>query len=115
TEEHFTNLQGMSFTWAYCVGKTKAEQAAWACARAQGLQLTTIHPGAIVGPALDDEGSISLGLVTGLLDGSTPALPQNGFSLIDVRDVAALHVAALQQPASIGERYLAASDYVPFP
>lgn len=115
TEEHFTNLDAMKFTWAYCTGKTKAERAAWAYARAEELELTTIHPGAILGPALDDDASISLGMVTGLLEGSTPAMPSNGFSIIDVRDVAAMHVAALQQPASIGHRYLATSDYVPFP
>lgn len=115
TEEHFTNLDAMRFSWAYCIGKTLAEQAAWAYARAEGLELTTIHPGAILGPALDGDASISLGMVTGLLDGTTPALPSNGFSIIDVRDVAAMHVAALQQPSSIGQRYLAASDYVPFP
>jgi dihydroflavonol-4-reductase len=115
TEEHFTNLDAMKFTWAYCIGKTRAEQAAWALARNEGLQLTTIHPGAILGPALDDDASISLGMVTGLLEGAMPAMPSNGFSIIDVRDVAAMHVAALQQPASVGHRYLATSDYVPFP
>ncbi len=115
TEANFTDLDGMRFTWAYCVGKTLAEQAAWAYARSEALELTTIHPGAILGQALDEDASISLGMVTGLLDGSTPAMPSNGFSVIDVCDVAALHVAALQQPTSIGHRYLATSDYVPFP
>lgn len=115
TESHFTNLSAMKFTWAYCIGKTRAEQAAWATAKARGLALTTIHPGAILGPALDDDPSISLGMVTGLLDGTTPAMPSNGFSVIDVRDVAALHVAALRDPSSAGHRYLATSDYVPFP
>lgn len=115
TEDDFTNLDGMKFTWAYCVGKTKAERAAWAYARSEGLALTTIHPGAILGPALDEDASISLGMVSGLLQGTTPAMPSNGFSVVDVRDVAAMHVAALQQPSSEGHRYLATSDYVPFP
>ncbi|WP_172123155.1 MULTISPECIES: NAD-dependent epimerase/dehydratase family protein [unclassified Devosia] len=115
TEEHFTDLAAMKFTWAYCVGKTKAERAAWAYARSEGLALTTIHPGAILGPALDDDASVSLRMVSGLLEGSTPAMPSNGFSVVDVRDVAAMHVAALQQSSSAGHRYLATSDYVPFP
>lgn len=115
SEEHFTNLDAMQFTWAYCVGKTRAEEAAWAFARSEGLCLTTIHPGAILGPALDADASISLGMVSGLLDGSTPAMPSNGFSVVDVRDVAAMHVAALQQPESEGQRYLASSGYLPFP
>lgn len=114
-ETHFTNLNGMKHTWAYCIGKTRAERLAWEFAKANGIELTTIHPGAIIGPALDVHASISLGLVTGLLNGATPAMPSNGFSIIDVRDVADLHVKALETPDSAGERYLATSDYTPFP
>lgn len=114
-ETHFTNLEAMRWTWAYCVGKTRAERLAWQLAKERGLELTTIHPGAIIGPALDTHASISLGMVTGLLAGKVPATPSNGFSIIDVRDVSALHLAALENPAAIGERYLATSDYTPFP
>ncbi len=114
-ETHFTLLDSMRFTWAYCIGKTRAEQAAWAFSRDNGMALTTIHPGAILGPALDDDASISLLMVSDLLNGKTPAVPRNGFSIIDVRDVAAMHVAAVRNEVSIGERYLAAGDYTPFP
>lgn len=114
-ETHFTNLDNMRWKWAYCIGKTKAEQLAWTFARTHGIALTTIHPGAIIGPAVDQDASISIGMVTGLLNGRVAALPSNGFSIIDVRDVAALHVAALESPEAAGERYLATSDYTPFP
>jgi len=114
-ETYRTNLEAMRWTWAYCLGKTKAERAAWAYADANGMALTTIHPGAIIGPALDDDASISVGLVSGLLHNQTPALPSNGFSIIDVRDVADMHVAALEHPESIGQRYLATAEYMPFP
>jgi dihydroflavonol-4-reductase len=114
-ETYFTNLEGMRWTWAYCVGKTKAEQFAWAFAKEHGINLTTIHPGAIIGPALDADASISLGMVSGLLGGSVPAMPSNGFSIIDVRDVAALHLAALDKPEASNQRYLATSEYTPFP
>lgn len=114
-ESHFTHIDGMRWTWAYCVGKTRAEQAAWAFAREKGLALTTIHPGAILGPPVDKDASISVGMVTGLLNGTTPAVPSNGFSIVDVRDVADMHVAALQKPESAGQRYLATAEYVPFP
>jgi nucleoside-diphosphate-sugar epimerase len=56
-----------------------------------------------------------VGLVSGLLDNATPALPSNGFSIIDVRDVADMHVAALEHPETIGQRYLATAEYTPFP
>lgn len=114
-ETYFTNLDNMRWTWAYCIGKTKAEQFAWAFAKDHGIGLTTVHPGAIIGPALDKDASISLQMVSGLLNGSTPAMPSNGFSIVDVRDVTALHLAALENPESIGQRYLATAEYVPFP
>lgn len=113
-EKDFTKLEGMRWTWAYCIGKTTAEQAAWAYAREHGMALTTIHPGMILGPALDDDPSVSLMAVTGLLDGTTPAMPKMGFSVIDVRDVAAMHLAALEKPRAIGQRYLATARYLWF-
>ena len=114
-ETHFTQFETMRWTWAYCVGKTKAERLAWAFAKEHGMEVTTIHPGAIIGPALDEDASISVGMVSGLLDNSTPALPSNGFSIVDVRDVADMHVAALEKPEAIGQRYLATAEYMPFP
>src|SRR5690606_25879712 len=50
TEADFTNIEGMRRSWAYCIGKTRAERAAWGFAKAHGMELTTIHPGAILGP-----------------------------------------------------------------
>jgi nucleoside-diphosphate-sugar epimerase len=114
-ESHFTDLDAMLWTWAYCIGKTRAERAAWAYAKANDIALTTIHPGAIIGPPLDTDASISIRLVTGLLDGTTPAMPSNGFSIVDVRDVAAMHVAALEHAETSGQRYVAAAEYMPFP
>ncbi|WP_417308822.1 NAD-dependent epimerase/dehydratase family protein [Devosia sp.] len=113
-ETYMTKFETLKYTWAYCVGKTTAERNAWAFAKANGMELTTIHPGAIVGPAVDGDPSISIGLATGLLEGRTPAMPNNGFAVVDVRDVAALHAAALEKPESIGERYLATAEYLPF-
>lgn len=113
-ETDFTNLGGLRWRWAYCIGKTNAEQAAWAFARQRGMALTTIHPGMILGPALDADASVSLRAVTGLLDGSTPAMPNMGYSVVDVRDVAAMHIAALEKPRAIGQRYLATSRYLWF-
>lgn len=114
TEADFTNLAKMRHPWAYCIGKTRAEQAAWAFASGKGMELTTIHPGAILGPATDPQTSISLRLVSGLLDGSTPAMPRIGFAISDVRDVAAMHLAALRDPESIGQRYLCTGPYTRF-
>ncbi|MDB5561944.1 MAG: NAD-dependent epimerase/dehydratase family protein [Hyphomicrobiales bacterium] len=115
TEADYTNLDAMRWKWAYCIGKTLAERAAWTFAANNDMQLTTVHPGMILGPAADADTSISLSLVSGLMDGTMPAMPSNGFCVIDVRDVAAMHVAALEKPEAIGQRYLATGPYLPFP
>src|SRR5262249_31797484 len=110
----FTNLATLNRPWAYCTGKTRAEQAAWAYAMANGMALSTIHPGMILGPASDPDTSVSLGLVIGLMSGRVRAMPNTGFCVIDVRDVAALHVAALESEAARGQRYLATGRYLWF-
>lgn len=115
TEADYTNLAGMRLPSAYHIAKTNAERTAWAMARALPLDLTTILPSAILGPVLDDDFSASVNLVANMLVGNRPAMPSSGFAVVDVRDVAAAHVVALQKPSAIGERYLLASDYVPMP
>ena len=112
TAEDFTDLGAVRRPYAALIGATKAERVAWAYARHEGLELTTVLAGQILGPALDSDISQSLLLISWLLDGSRPRVPANGISVVDVRDVAALLVAALTRPAAVGQRYLAATDYV---
>ena len=115
-ETYFTNLEAMRWTWAYCIGKTKAEQAAWAFAKANGMALTTIHPGAIIGPALDDDASISIGLVTGLLDGTHPGdALATAFRSSTCATSPRSTSPRSRIPKPIGERYLATAEYMPFP
>lgn len=114
TAEDFTRLDRVRRPTAACVGATLAERGSWAYARQEGLELTTIHPGLILGPALDGDVSASLQLIGWLLDGSRPRVPTNGISLVDVRDVAAMLVASLQKDETAGQRYLVASDYVSY-
>ncbi|MGV8856177.1 MAG: NAD-dependent epimerase/dehydratase family protein [Devosia sp.] len=114
TADDFTDIDAVRRPAAAVTGATMAERGAWAYARQEGLALTTIHPGHILGKGLDSDVSPSLQLIGWLLDGSRPKVPDIGVSVVDVRDVAALLVAALHQPATIGQRYLAASDYVSF-
>jgi dihydroflavonol-4-reductase len=42
-----------------------------------------------------------------LLDGAMPAVPKIYFALVDVRDVADLHLRAMTSPAAKGERFIA--------
>ncbi|MGI8557527.1 MAG: NAD-dependent epimerase/dehydratase family protein [Solirubrobacteraceae bacterium] len=97
----------------YVRSKTLAELAAWEHVRAAGAEdrLTTINPGAIIGPALSDDHSYSLQVIARLLNGM-PAAPRLGFTFVDVRDVADLHIRALTDPAAGGERFIATDEFL---
>ena len=96
-------------TTAYAKSKTLAERAAWEIAKSRGLKLTTVNPGLVVGPPLDEHYGASLGLIERILKGRDPMMPSFGFPMVDVRDVAEMHLRALQRPETIGRRYIAAS------
>lgn len=101
-------------TTPYARSKTLAERAAWEIAKARGLKLTTINPGLALGPPLDEHYGSSLGLVERFLKGKDPMLPALGFPIVDVRDVAEMHLRALQRPETEGRRYLASSGSMAF-
>lgn len=96
-------------TTAYAKSKTLAERAAWEIAKARGLKLTTINPGFALGPPLDAHYGSSVGLVERILKGRDPMMPPYGLPIVDVRDVAEMHLRALQRPETVGRRYIAAS------
>ena len=100
----------------YAKSKTLAERAAWELVRERGAEekLTTIQPGAIVGPVLGADRSYSLQAIERLLEGKMPGLPRLGFSFIDVRDVASLHVAAMTAPEAAAQRLIAAGEFLWF-
>ncbi len=93
---------------AYVTSKALAERAAWDFLAAEGgdLQLTVVNPAGIFGPALSPEATSSLGLIRTLL-GGTPGVPNLWMGIVDVRDVAELHVLALESPEAAGERFIA--------
>ncbi len=97
----------------YVRSKTIAELAAWEMARERGAEdrLAVVNPGAIIGPVLNDDVSYSLQAVQRLLDGS-PGVPQLGFSLVDVRDVADLELRAMTSPEAGGQRFIAATKFL---
>lgn len=101
-------------TTPYAKSKTLAERTAWEIAKARGLKLTTINPGLVLGPPLDDHYGSSLGLVERFLKGRDPMLPPMGIPVVDVRDVAEMHLRALQRPETEGRRYLASSGSMAF-
>jgi nucleoside-diphosphate-sugar epimerase len=94
---------------AYVKSKTVAERAAWDFIAKEGgaLELSVVNPVAVFGPALGPDFSTSILLLKRLLDGSIPGCPRLYFGVVDVRDVADLHIRAMSQPAAKGERFLA--------
>jgi dihydroflavonol-4-reductase len=99
---------------AYRRSKILAERAAWdfIATAASSTELTTILPGAVFGPVLSKDGWGSVRIIQGLLNGRPPGLPRLGFWVVDVRDLAALHVRAMTATSAAGERFIAAGDFV---
>lgn len=109
TEENWTNLSEK--VSAYVKSKTLAERAAWDFIGSQGgaLELAVVNPVGIFGPVLGPDLSTSTQFIKRLLDGQVPGLPRMVFGVVDVRDVADLHLRAMTNPAAKGERFLAVS------
>lgn len=99
----------------YVKSKTLAERAAWdfVAKEGGGLELAVINPVGIFGPVLGPDYSTSIALVRRLMERGMPGCPQLYFGVVDVRDVAALHLLAMTHPAANGERFLAvAGDFM---
>jgi dihydroflavonol-4-reductase len=98
----------------YARSKTIAERSAWDYAESISAtdRLAVVNPGAIIGPLLGGHRSFSLQTVERLLDGAMPAMPRLGFALVDVRDVAGLHIRAMTAPAAAGQRFLGTGAFL---
>ena len=97
---------------AYIRSKAIAEKAAWDFVKneAQGLELSVINPVGIFGPALGKDYSISIQLIKNIMEGDTMEMFDYAFGVIDVRDVADLHIEAMTNPRAKGQRFLATAD-----
>ncbi|MDO6432629.1 aldehyde reductase [Flavitalea sp. BT771] len=108
TEKDWTRLNSEVPVLAYQKSKTLAEKEAWdfIAKQGKGLELAVINPVGILGPVLSPETSTSTESIQKLLEGM-PGVPNISFSVVDVRDVADLHIRAMLSPAANGERFLA--------
>ncbi len=99
----------------YVKSKAIAERAAWDFIAREGgnLELSVVNPVGVLGPVLGPDYSTSILLVQRLMDGAMPGCPKLSFGIVDVRDVADLHIRAMTHPAARGERFLAiAGDFL---
>lgn len=95
---------------AYAKSKTLAERAAWQTAATGRMELTVINAGAVFGPSLGatmDGQSVTM--MTKMITGKVPMVPDLALGMIDVRDVAKLHVAAMTADGAAGKRFIAST------
>jgi dihydroflavonol-4-reductase len=114
TEKDWTNPDNTADCRPYPASKTLAEKAAWDFVRGEGngIQLTAINPVGVFGPIRSADVRTSVGVVAQLMSGKYPALPNAGVQVVDVRDVSAAHIAAMDDPATTsGERYIVAEQF----
>lgn len=100
----------------YSRSKTLAERAAWDFIRdeAPEMQLTVVNPGFVLGAPLDQNFGTSIQVIERLLGGKDPMLPNIGFSTVDVRDVAEMHVTVIDKPETHGQRIMTIDTFLSF-
>ena len=98
---------------SYVRSKTLAEKQAWVLAKKYAeLELVTINPSLVLGPCLAKQSSASIELVKMVMAGKYPLVPKLSLSPVDVRDVAATHIAAMTGKRAIGKRFILAGESV---
>ena len=99
----------------YRLSKIASERAAWAFAKDNDLQLTTILPNAVFGPVMRPDVISGDEILLVLLNGGMPAAVKAPLEISDVRDVAIMHRLGFEKDAAIGQRFLACSGIITMP
>lgn len=117
TEKDWTNPDQKGLV-AYHKSKVLGERAAWDFIEKEGgdMELVVINPVFIQGPSLGPDFSGSFHMLEMLLKGGMKAVPNINFNVIDVRDVADLHIRAMTNPEASGQRFIGmAGGSISFP
>lgn len=101
----------------YQESKIKAERAAWAFCKENNLEMATVHPSYTIGPSMS---AVNRSASMDVIDGAflakknkkgkvgkkqPPALPV-GMQFVDVRDIAKIHVEAMERSNAAGKRFI---------
>jgi dihydroflavonol-4-reductase len=110
----WTNVSSKNVS-AYAKSKTLAEKSAWKFIEDQekgtSLELTVVNPGPVFGPTLSgDLSGASMGMFRDLILGKMPMLPQAAINMSDVRDIAKIHVLALENKEASGQRFIVGTE-----
>ena len=99
----------------YEKSKTFAERDAWDFFASNGsnIELCTINPSLVFGPVLETDIGASVNLLREMFDGKYPFAPDLNFGIVDVRDVASLHVLAMTHPRANGNRFICNAETMP--
>ncbi|MFL3051988.1 MAG: NAD-dependent epimerase/dehydratase family protein [Candidatus Neomarinimicrobiota bacterium] len=96
----------------YIKSKTIKEKAAWEyVSKNKSIKLTTILPPVVLGPGIGDHmHTTSMKFFNIIAKREMPIAPPIKFGMVDVRDVAKMHVAALEKNESIGKRFIVSEN-----
>ena len=95
---------------AYAKSKTLAERAAWEAVKGAEMELTVINPGGVFGSSLGAKiDGQSVSMMTDMITGKFPMIPDMAMGMVEVRDVAKLHVAAMTANGAAGQRFIAST------
>mmetsp|Transcript_4478 Transcript_4478/g.10165 ORF Transcript_4478/g.10165 Transcript_4478/m.10165 type:complete len:354 (-) Transcript_4478:143-1204(-) len=105
----WTQVDGLALPQEmYVKSKTVAEQTAWKLIEGSTLELATVNPVLIMGPLLAKTGGdASQIIVRAMLKREYPAVPNVPLAVVDVRDVAKLHLICATDARAAGKRHLA--------
>ena len=112
--QSWTNVKGKNVS-AYAKSKTLAEQAAWDFINTQSdaskMELVVVNPGPVFGPSLSgDLSGASMSMFTQMVQGKMYMLPQASINMSDVRDIAKIHVLALENANANGKRFIVTTE-----
>ena len=98
----------------YVRSKTIAERAArdWVAREGADIEFCTVNPAFVLGPVWSRDYSSSITVVKKLLEGALRGCPDLGFGVVDVRDVADIHVRMLTARNMAGERFIASGSFM---
>ncbi len=111
TEDDWTQLDGRDVS-AYVKSKTLAERAArdFVAGDGKAIHYASVNPGFVLGPALDHDIGTSAEVIRMMLQGKYPGMARTSFGVVDVRDIASMHVKAVETSQPSGGRYMGASE-----
>ena len=111
-ETNWTDLNDKSVS-PYARSKTLAERAArdFMADHHAATSFATVNPALVLGPVMSPDASPSVEVVSRMLSGAVPALPNVGFNVVDVRDIADLHIKAMTAPEAAGGRYIGSGEF----